>query len=252
MKLTFLGTSHGIPGPARHCSCAMLTFGEAVYLIDGGAPAADLLIQRGISFEQIRGIFTTHMHGDHTFGLLPLINMSSWCDWYKNASYDVYLARQEGIDAFKQVLLAAGKGLDEKRIRLKLTQPGTFFEDENLRVTAVPTRHMNNGEIPTYSLIIDTKEGKRIVFTGDLHPNDAADFPQIAKQEPSDVIVCEMAHFGYRTIFPIVAQCPTKRVLFNHVWYRYEENLKAIADAQASGSMPFDLFAVNDGDEFEL
>ena len=75
MKITFLGTSHGVPLASRYCSSTLVECGDNAYLIDGGAPVADLLIRYGIPYEKLRGVFVTHMHSDHTFGLLHL------CSW---------------------------------------------------------------------------------------------------------------------------------------------------------------------------
>ena len=250
MKLTFLGTSHGLPGVDRFCSSTMLEIGDAVYLIDGGAPVADLLMRRGIPYERIRGIFTTHMHGDHTLGLLPLLDLCAWK--YKEATFDCFLAEDCGIEAFRAAVLAADKTYDDDRLRLRKTAEGVFYSDDNLTVTAVRTKHMKEGLYPSYSLIIDTCEGKRIVFTGDLHWGDAIDFPAPAKEQPSDVIICEMAHFHAHTIFPILEKCPTKRIFINHMWYKYEECLAAVNEAERTGSLGIPIHAAEDGEEYEI
>jgi len=249
MKITFLGTSHGIPSETRFCSSTMIEIGEAVYLIDGGAPVADLLLRRGVDLNRIKAIFTTHIHADHTLGLLPLISLLNWTRMCQSAATDIFMTEEAGIEAFRNVILTVDKKFDDARLRFRKTEEGVFYSDDNLTVTAVPTKHMQNGAFPTYSLIIDA-EGRRVVFTGDLHWADAADFPLPAKEEPSDAIVCEMAHFSYEAIFPILKGCPTKQVLFNHVFFKYEENMNAIREA--GDSLGFPIRAVEDGDEAEI
>lgn len=247
MKLTFLGTSHGVPAADRYCSCAMLQTGGRVYLIDCGAPAADLLLRYGIPYTDLRAIFTTHAHGDHTNGLLHLCDLSNW--YFREASYDVFLTEQALADALKTLITIQDTVLDEKRIRLNVMSAGPVYRDENLSVTAVPTRHMEGAGRPSYAYVIEC-EGRRLIFTGDLHGGDAADFPVIAKTEPSDLIVCEMAHFSHEVAFGHLKDCPTKQVLFNHVWYNYEQSMAGIEAAK--GRYPFEVLAVSDGDVFEL
>ena len=92
MKITFLGTSHGVPGADRYCSSALVECGDNAYLIDGGAPVADLLIRYGVPYEKLKAVFTTHIHSDHTIGLLHLMSLSSWK--FKESSYDLYLTEQ--------------------------------------------------------------------------------------------------------------------------------------------------------------
>ena len=48
MKITFLGTSHGVPAADRYCSSAMIEVNGSVYLIDAGAPVIDLLIRQAL------------------------------------------------------------------------------------------------------------------------------------------------------------------------------------------------------------
>ena len=100
MKITFLGTSHGVPAADRFCSSTMIEIGEAVYLIDGGAPTGDLLIRNGINYDRIKAVFTTHIHGDHTLGMLGMLSLSNWK--FRTSSYVTYLATEEGIETFKK------------------------------------------------------------------------------------------------------------------------------------------------------
>ena len=246
MKLTFLGTSHGVPMPNRFGSCTMLEIGEAVYLVDGGAPVADQLVRHGIDIKRVKAIFTTHMHADHTLGLLNLLDRASW--YYKDASFDCYLTEEEGVRAFTDTVMAVSKAFDTERVRLKVFTAGKFYEDENISVTAYPTLHFKNGLYPAYSLVIDTKDGERVVFTGDLHWADAKDFPVVAKTEPSNAIICEMAHFSHKVILPILNECPTKRVFINHIYFDYEENLRAVREA----TLRMPIHAVEDDESFEI
>ena len=247
MKITFLGTSHGVPSAVRYCSCTVVEVGDAAYIIDAGAPVADQLLRRGIPFSHIRAVFTTHVHSDHTGGLPEFLSLCNW--YYKKTSFDIFLTEQKLADALLNIVGSMDSAVDTERLRLRLVTPGVFYEDENIRVTAVSTRHMNNGERPTYSFVIDAlQEGKRLVMTGDMHNGDAADFPQIAKDEPSDCIVCEMAHFPPEVVMPIVAACPTKRAIYNHVFHKYDHSMAAIRAAEADPSYPFPVHAAEDGD----
>ena len=69
MKLTFLGTSCGVPQKDRYCSSCMIECGDGTYLIDAGAPVAELLRKYGKTPVDLNAVFITHMHGDHLDGL---------------------------------------------------------------------------------------------------------------------------------------------------------------------------------------
>ena len=58
MKLITLGTSHGDPTVNRfNVSTLLQETSAGRFLIDAGAPAAALLIRRGVPVETLRGIF---------------------------------------------------------------------------------------------------------------------------------------------------------------------------------------------------
>ena len=75
MKITFLGTSHGVPAADRYCACTMLEVNGATYFIDAGAPLIDILLRRGTDLNTIRALFTTHLHGDHVNGVLAFADL---------------------------------------------------------------------------------------------------------------------------------------------------------------------------------
>ena len=249
MKITFLGTSHGIPMADRFCSSAMIETGGRVYLVDCGAPVSDLLIRKGILFSAIRAVFTTHMHADHTAGLAHLCSLSNWA--FTDADFDVFLTEEVGVTALSAYIEAMDKQPLCDRIRLHAYTAGVIYADDSITVTAIPTRHMEYADraFPTYALSVEA-EGKRVIFTGDLHGNDAADFPKSAKEEPSDLIVCEAAHFEIETILPIAAACPAKRVWFNHIYRHYDHALAVIREAD--GRYPMEIHAAADGDVLEI
>lgn len=245
MKITFLGTSHGIPMADRFCSSTMIETGGRVYLIDCGAPVADLLIRRGIPFSAIRAVFITHLHDDHTGGLPALCSLSNWA--FKDTDYDVFLPEEAGITALRNYVETMDKQPLCGRIRLNTYTPGVIYADDRITVTAIATMHMQ--PYPSNAFVLEA-EGKRLIFTGDLHGGDAADFPKIAKEEPSDLIVCEGAHFDIETILPITTACPTKRVWFHHGYRNHDHAIAVLKDAD--GKYPMEIHPAADGDVLEM
>ena len=184
MKITFLGTGKGgYPTLTRNCSAIMLECGDGIYLLDAGAPVLDLMTRLEVPFEKVKGVFITHMHGDHTAGLPAFLTACSW--HYTDCSFDVFLTEERGIAAFREVVFAMDKVFHEDRIRLKKAEPGVLYADENVTVTAVPTAHCQ--PYPSYAYVFEG-EGKRVIFSGDLRRPDAPDFPVIALEEPSDAL----------------------------------------------------------------
>mmetsp|Transcript_23424 Transcript_23424/g.49705 ORF Transcript_23424/g.49705 Transcript_23424/m.49705 type:complete len:276 (+) Transcript_23424:126-953(+) len=71
--VSFLGTGRGSPGRHRNSSCTALRLGGQTYLFDAGEGTQRQLAHTRILPLSINKIFITQMHGDHVFGLVPLI-----------------------------------------------------------------------------------------------------------------------------------------------------------------------------------
>lgn len=247
MKITFLGTSHGVPAPDRYCSCTLIEVRQARYLIDAGAPAIDLLVRRGVDLASIRALFTTHLHGDHVNGVLALSDLFTW--HYKETDIDIYLTEQRGIDAFRAVLAATlNDQLCDERVRFRLMTPDTVYEDENIRVTPIPTQHLAAEGRPAYSYLVEA-DGKKALFSGDLsHSLVRADFPSYALENEVDLMVCEMAHFSAAQVAPYLARCKAKDLRFNHVYPLDKlDAIRAMGDRYG-----YPIRDVSDGDVIEL
>ena len=74
MKIKFYGSSHGLPERDRFCTSVLIEAGGNHYMVDTGAPIADMLIRDGLRPDVLRAIFLTHLHGDHTCGMLSYPN----------------------------------------------------------------------------------------------------------------------------------------------------------------------------------
>lgn len=250
MKITFLGTSHGVPAADRYCSCAMLEISGSRYFIDAGAPLIDLLLDRGVDMNSVKAIFTTHMHSDHVDGVLPLASLFSW--YYKTTSIDIYLTEKRGLELFPNMLSALigtlNDSFDSDRVRFRLMDESTTYEDENIRVTPIPTQHLAGQGRPAYSYLVEA-EGKKILFSGDLSQKlRGKDFPAYVLENEVDLMVCEMAHFGVADVQPYLEQCKARELLFNHVY-----PLDKLDEINAlNGRYAYPIRTVNDGDEVML
>lgn len=71
--VTILGTGTAMPTLRRHHSAQVLNIHEQYYLVDCGEGTQSRLLEQGINPVKISAVFISHMHGDHIFGLMPLI-----------------------------------------------------------------------------------------------------------------------------------------------------------------------------------
>lgn len=239
MKITFVGTSHGVPEKDRFCTCIMIESGGAMYFVDAGAPMVDFMVNSGKDINDLRAVFTTHVHSDHTIGLVHLVNLMNW--YYKKSSAEIFITEQEHIDVTARWTYTAGDGeIDGSRIRFKVPAAGVVYKDENITVEYIPTAHIKN----SYAILV-TEGEKRVLFGGDLsHGLKKRDVPSVIKED-IDGFVCELAHFTVDELCPYLEECNAKRLFFIHA------KPKRYADIDSlRGRYKFEIVTPSDGDGF--
>ncbi|KAF8913780.1 Metallo-hydrolase oxidoreductase [Gymnopilus junonius] len=73
LNVTFLGTASAQPSPTRNHSALSLRLGSDVWLFDCGEATQHQLQKSNVKMGKVEKIFITHTHGDHIFGVIPLM-----------------------------------------------------------------------------------------------------------------------------------------------------------------------------------
>lgn len=241
MKITFIGTSHGVPEVNRYCQSILIETREKSFLVDAGAPVIEYLIREGYSLEQLNAVFISHMHSDHVAGLPHLLGLATW--YFKGMKFDTYLPDQSGMDYLCHAVTA--KPFPNDRVRLRLEEQGTFYRENGLQVTAFTTGHLEEPR-KSYGFLLEA-EGKRIYISGDLN-HEKIDYPEFLDEEEVDVFIVECAHFPAKKLLAKLKTCNAKNVMPVHVFpsEQYEVLQEGAKD------MPFTMICPNDGDTFTV
>lgn len=157
MRLTILGSGSALPFCDRFNCCQILKVGdEKQYMIDCGEGAQILIRKMGLRPDRIGHIFISHLHGDHCFGLLPLISTMAMLGRLRpltiHAHADLQKMLEPEIDYYCQnmsyeVLFAP----------LNPRQHTVVFEDSTVRVTSIPLKH----SLPTCGFLFEEKSRGR-------------------------------------------------------------------------------------------
>ena len=163
-------------------------------------------------------------------------------------SYDVFVPDLEKFDAVKTIANAyrKGNGVD---IVDHLVSDGLVFEDENIRVTALHNDHLREADTEdwhSYSYLIEA-EGKRIVFSGDVHYPHELD-PLL--EGGCDLLIMETGHHKVADVCEFAKSRGVKKLIFNHhgreILRSVSDAEKVIEDSGVNGSI------ANDGDVIEM
>ena len=206
MKIYFLGTSHGVPEPNRGCSCTMVEVQGKYYVIDIGVMLFEKLATLGIDINDVKAVFCTHMHGDHTNGLISFVDLLSW--YYKTAEPEIHLPDTQCVSVIRD-WIDCSFSQPMRDLPFKKIEAGVIFDDGVVKITAIPTMHCKL----SYAFLVEA-EGKSVLFTGDIR-RPTIDFPQVALEREMDLIVAEAAHFPVETYLEVL-QGKAKSILINH------------------------------------
>ena len=211
MRIVFFGAGHGVPEPNRKCSSAMVEIGDNRYIVDMGTQSIEQLMDRNIPVESVKAIFITHMHGDHTNGLLSFLDLCGW----KFTKANPILCLPGDVERTKRAISdwLSCMGNKLKPYEFRKIEEGVVFDDGIIRVTAYRTEHIDFA----YAFLVEA-EGKRVLFGGDLrYGNHAADFPMATLESPLDLAICEVAHLPATDYLPLFkGNKNLKKLCFNH------------------------------------
>ena len=190
--VTILGNSSAKPTPKAHPSAHVVNLNEQYYLVDAGEGVQQQLIRRGINPLRLRAVFISHLHGDHCFGLFPLIATLGLEG--KRTPLDIYAPAPMGdILEYHKKYFWDDLPYEVKWHEVKTTEHCIVFENNTLEVWSVPLRHsiptagyhfkekepklnVDKFKIAKYNLsisqIVAAKRGEDIVLsTGEVIPN---------------------------------------------------------------------------------
>lgn len=139
-SVTILGCASAKPTPSRHPSAQVVDVHEQYYLVDAGEGVQQQLIRNGVNPLKIRAVFISHLHGDHVYGLFPLLSTLGL--YGRRTALRVYAPAP-----FGEILAAHLKYFDSELsypvvwTEVDTTQHALLLENRTLEVWSIPLRH---------------------------------------------------------------------------------------------------------------
>jgi ribonuclease Z len=189
-QVVLLGTGTPAADPDRSGPATAIVVNGNAYLVDFGAGvvrrAKAAVAERGIAALEptnLRVVFVTHLHSDHTVGYPDLI-LTPWVIG-RRVPLEVYgptgikamtehILEAYSIDFetrsqhFKEHLYSVGSFPEGHKVNAHEIKAGVVYKDANVTVTAFATKHA----MESFGYRFDTPD-RSIVITGDTNPTQA-------------------------------------------------------------------------------
>ena len=194
IAVTILGNSSAKPTATGHPSAQVVNVNEQYFLVDAGEGVQRQMARRGISALKLRAVFLSHLHGDHMYGLFPLLSTLGL--YGRRTPLRIYAPRPFGemLECFLR-LCETNLPYTPEWVEVDTTKHQIIFENDSTEVWSLPLRHriptagylfrqkepalnVKKYAIERYGLsvkqIVDAKRGEDIVLeSGEVLSNDA-------------------------------------------------------------------------------
>jgi len=178
-KLVLLGTGSPFADPTKSGPSLAIVVNNTSYIVDAGpgvvrrAAQAKELGFPSLDAAQLKTLFITHLHSDHTIGLADIILTPAVLD--RNAPIAIYgpvgIKKMivDLMSAYKEDIAIRINGLEKGdaiayQVYTNEIKEGEIYKDSNLTVTAFKVKH---GQWENaFGFVFQTKD-KKIVISGD-------------------------------------------------------------------------------------
>jgi len=154
LSVTILGNNSAVPAFNRHPTSQVVSHDGNNYLVDCGEGTQIQMIKYKIRRGKISHIFISHLHGDHYFGLVGLLNTFGLLSHQQALHVYGPAPLQQIIEMQMNV---AETSLPYPLFFHTLTKPEVLVDNEKIRISCFPTTH----RIECYGFLFEEKEGKR-------------------------------------------------------------------------------------------
>lgn len=139
-EINILGCGAALPTPRRLSSSQIVNIREKLFMLDCAEGTQMALRRTHLSFSRLQAIFLTHLHGDHTFGLLGMLSTFALLgriqDLHIYGPQDLQRIFQPQIDYF-----CADSPYKIFLHEIDTRTPQTLYEDRSVRISTLPLAH---------------------------------------------------------------------------------------------------------------
>jgi len=157
--LTILGSNGAVPTLERNPTAQLVQYNGLQFLVDCGEGTQKQMIRFGVKRSKLDHIFISHLHGDHYYGLMPLITSFN----LNHREDPLYIYGPEAIKDIIHLHLKVSRSSLRFPLHFFKTQAfekEVIFENDQLQVISIPLRH----RIPTTGFMFREKDKLRKIL----------------------------------------------------------------------------------------
>ena len=167
LSVTILGNNSAVPAFDRHPTSQVVTLDGNNYLVDCGEGTQIQMIRYKIRRGKISHIFISHLHGDHYFGLVGLINSFGLLSHQQ----DLHVFGPSPLQEIIELQLKVAKTILPFNLFFHtINKEGLLVEDSKIEVSCFKTNH----RIECYGFSFQEKKKPRKI---DLEKVKVAEIP---------------------------------------------------------------------------
>jgi ribonuclease Z len=157
IAVTILGNNSAVPSHNRHPTAQVLQTAEHTVLIDCGEGTQMQMGLYKIKKSRINHIFISHLHGDHYFGLVGLLNTLA----LNNRLNDLHIYAPEKLQPIIEIQMEVrGGGFPFQLYFHHLEKEEILFEDKKLSIECFKVNH----RIECWGFLFREKKNKRKII----------------------------------------------------------------------------------------
>lgn len=139
-RLTVIGNGAAIPAAGKYHSSQVLNAHNQLFLLDCGEGTQKAMLENGINPQKLKAIFITHLHGDHIYGLFPLLDTLS----LSQRAQPLQVFAPKGLGGMINCIsntMYGGRPYPVDFHAVNTTVNRIIFEDEALEIWSIPLKH---------------------------------------------------------------------------------------------------------------
>lgn len=139
-RVTVIGNGAAMPAAGKYHSSHVLNVHNRLFLLDCGEGTQKAMLENGINPQKLKAVFLTHLHGDHMYGLFPLLDTLS----LSQRSQPLRVFAPAGLSDLMNCIsrtLYGGRPYSVECHAVDTTSHRIVFENDKLEIWSIPLMH---------------------------------------------------------------------------------------------------------------